>query len=324
MRNQRLTVAAIAMALFLFVAGADSSAEKHVTLPEGNAGIAAKYPGDKGIDKDPAVLFADDFERTSSVADLRKKWDVLTHNANLSIHEGAGHKHGGGKSLLMTIPKQDAPLATGVAELLTDTQDILFLRWYMKFDDGWSVPGGSVHNGASISAKYFDRGRATPGIRADGRNKFLANFENENSTGDAPGHMNIYVYWPEQGDRWGDHFFPSGTVLPFSRKRSGAATFGKQFEARPDFSPQIDRWYCYEYMVKVNTPGKRDGRIALWVDGKLIADFPNLRLRDVEDLKIDRFGLGLYIANNTKRANRKWHDNVVAATSYIGPVATPK
>jgi hypothetical protein len=44
-------------------------------------------------------------------------------------------------------------------------------------------------------------------------------------------------------------------------------------------------------------------------------------LRDVPDLKIDRFGLGLYIAHNTKRENQKWHDNVVAATSYIGPVA---
>ena len=33
-------------------------------------GLGAKYPGDKGISKDPAVLFADDFES----GDL-KKWD---------------------------------------------------------------------------------------------------------------------------------------------------------------------------------------------------------------------------------------------------------
>ena len=117
-----------------------------------------------------------------------------------------------------------------------------------------------------ISARYFPGGRATPGIRADGRNKFLA---------------------------------------------------------RLDFSPQLDHWYCYEFMVKANTPGKRDGRIAFWLDGKLIADFPNLRFRDVEDLRIDRFDLSVYIANNKDRSNRKWHDNVVAPTSYIGPV-TPE
>ncbi|MBK7780757.1 MAG: hypothetical protein IPJ58_08325 [Ardenticatenia bacterium] len=45
------------------------------------------------------------------------------------------------------------------------------------------------------------------------------------------------------------------------------------------------------------------------------------RLRDIADLKIDRFGLDLYIADNSARANRKWQDNVVAATSYIGPIA---
>ena len=59
----------------------------------------------------------------------------------------------------------------------------------------------------------------------------------------------------------------------------------------------------------------------MWLDGVLIADFPNLRLRDIADLKIDRFGLDLCIADNSARANRKWQDNVVAATSYIGPIA---
>lgn len=149
-------------------------------LPEGNNGIAAKYPGDKGIAEAPGVLFTDDFEKSVSVSDLDQKWDVLINSANLSIDKGAERKHSGERSLLMTIPKQTTPLATGVAKLLPETQDTLFLRWYMKFDSHWSIPGGSVHNGGSISSRYFDQGRATPGIRADGRNKFLVNFENEN------------------------------------------------------------------------------------------------------------------------------------------------
>ena len=127
--------------------------------------------------------------------------------------------------------------------------------------------------------------------------------------------------WPEQADRWGDHFYPSGTVIPFSYNRSGAATFGKGFVAGEDLSPERGRWYCYEFMVRANTVGQRDGRIGMWLDGRLVGDFPNLRLRDVDSLRIDRFGLGLYIAENTDRANRKWHDDVVAARSYIGPMA---
>jgi len=76
-------------------------------------------------------------------------------------------------------------------------------------------------------------------------------------------------------------------------------------------------------MVKANTPGQRDGRITIWVDGQLTADFPNLRLRDVATLKIDRFGLSFHIGSNPNGASKKWYDNVVAARSYIGPVVAP-
>jgi hypothetical protein len=324
MKSNIFTVTGLLVVFRLSAIAAEPSTVKLEKLPEGKAGLAAKYPGDKGVAQDPAVLFAEDFENCSSIVDIKKKWDNVVHESNLSIAEGASHELGGRKCLLMTIPKQNEPLATGMNKSLKKRQEILFLRWYMKFDDGWLVPGGSVHNGGTISSKYNVNGRATPGIRADGRNKFLVNFENENATGNSPGQINFYVYWPEQFDIWGDHFYPSGMVVPGSYTRSGAATFGKQFKSRPDFTPELGRWYCYEFMVKANTPGQRDGRIAMWVDGKLIGDFPNMRLRDVKDLEIDEFGIGLYIANNAGRKNRKWHDNVVAATSYIGPVAASK
>jgi hypothetical protein len=74
-------------------------------------------------------------------------------------------------------------------------------------------------------------------------------------------------------------------------------------------------------MLQANTVGKNDGRIACWLDGKLIADFPNLQLRDVETLKVNHAGIGLHIKSNTARENPKWYDDVVIATSYIGPRA---
>ena len=86
----------------------------------------------------------------------------------------------------------------------------------------------------------------------------------------------------------------------------------------------MDRWYCYEYMVLANTPGQHNGRVAVWLDGKLVADYTNLRLRDVESLKIDRFGLSFHINSNPKGEAKKWYDNVVAASSYIGPMVPVK
>lgn len=290
------------------------------SLPEGN-GLAAEYPADLGIEEHPAVLLADGFEDCSSPSDLSAGWNALIHPEHMSITEETGNVHSGRRALQFTIPKQETARAIGVDSEFADEQDVLFLRWYAKFEAGYFVPGGSVHNGGSISAHYCIDGRATPGKRADGRNKFLANYENENSTGEAPGRLNVYVYHPEQGGNYGDHFYPAGKVVPQSATRSGAATFGPDFTARPDVTPPLGRWHCYEYMLKANTAGSRDGRIACWLDGKVVADFPNLRLRDVDTLKINRFGVGLFIAKNTARANTKWYDDVVAATSYIGPQA---
>jgi hypothetical protein len=162
-------------------------------------------------------------------------------------------------------------------------------------------------------------GMATPGIPADGRNKFLIEFESwrgEDSEPN-PGNLNVYIYHPEQRSMWGDHFFPDGTVLPNS---SMPGDFGPDFVARPNINPELGRWYTYELMLQANTPGMRDGRIAMWLDGALIADFRNLRLRDVETLRIDRFNLSLHIGSNTRSETRKLYDDVVAATSYIGPV----
>jgi hypothetical protein len=76
-------------------------------------------------------------------------------------------------------------------------------------------------------------------------------------------------------------------------------------------------------MVKANTPGQRDGRITAWLDGELVADWGNLYFRDVDTLTIDRFQLSFHIGSNPNGETRKWFDNVVAASSCIGPLVGP-
>ena len=195
--------------------------------------------------------------------------------------------------------------------MVSPEQDVLFLRYYSKFQPPYDVVGSS-HNGSSISAHYFINGQATPGVPADGTNKFLANLENwrgEAAT-PSPGDLNIYLYHPEQRSQYGDHFFPNGDVFA---QHQHQVHLRPGFVSRPNIIPELDRWYCYEYMLQANTPGQRDGRIAVWLDGVLVADFPGLRLRDVATLKIDRFGLSFHIGSNPNGQARKWYDNVVAA-----------
>jgi hypothetical protein len=268
------------------------------------------------------VVYADDFESYASAAGLEANWNGGVYH-DVRIATAAANVFAGGKSVEFYAPQQSAEWSNTVARELgrSGRVDVLFIRYYTKFDRSFNVAGSS-HNGGGISADYFINGGATPGEPANGTNKFLAEFESwrGDSTEPSPGRLNVYIYHPEQRSQWGDHFFPDGAVMP---NTSIAGNFGSEFVPRANTVCDLGRWYCCELMVKANTPGSRDGRIACWLDGALIADFPNLRLRDVDSLKISRFNLSLHCGSNTRGETWKWYDNVVAAKSYIGPVYSP-
>lgn len=320
MRHSWLVLALILFAWALRSGGQKTVATEVAPLPEGDTGLAAKYPGDAGIGKDPAVVLYDGFEDCATPGDVHKKYEFVMHVENMRIAEEAANVNHGKKAMEFTLPKQQEGNAAALYRVLKEERDLLFLRFYSKFERGYDQHGSS-HNGGVISAHYFPGRQASPGKPADGRNKFWISYETERGAAPSPGPLNIYCYHPEQRTGYGDHIYPTGRIAPPSAQ---PVPFGPGFVSRPDFIPELDRWYCYEFMVKANTPGRRDGRIACWVDGKLIADFPNFRLRDVETLKIDVFGIALFMRPNNIRANTKWFDDVVAATSYIGPIVEEK
>ena len=271
-----------------------------------------------GIGSDSAVIFADDFESYHDTADLARRWNETYHAANVRIATEPGNVFHGARALEFTVPRTGTEVSDAVVKYISPEQETVFLRYYARLDSSFNVLGSS-HNGCELSSSYWSGEGKGPGIPADGYNKFLVSYEAwRGDSGTAnPGNLNVYVYHPGQRSIWGDHFFPSGRVLPSPQT---PYDFGPEFVVRPDVIPRLGRWYCYELMVKSNTPGQRNGRIAMWLDGKLVADFPNLRLRDTTALKIDRFSIDLHIRNNTLSVAKKWMDNVVAATSYIGPV----
>jgi hypothetical protein len=284
-------------------------------LPEGNTGLASRYPGDVGIGSDPAVVLADDFESYASASGLTARWTRMFQSNLIRVASEPGNFFAGSKGLEFTLPQQSAELGNAIVKTVSPARDVLFLRYYGKFDSAFS-PLGSSHNGSVISGGY-----CCAGLKADGYNQFYVSYEavrGETSVA-RPGKLAVYVYHPDQRDVWGDHFFPNGVVSPFT---AVPGNFGPAFVARPDVIPELGRWYSYELMVKLNAPGQRDGRIAMWLDGRLIADFPNLRLRETTALKIDQFDIDLHVKSNTASVARKWIDNVVAATSYIGPMST--
>jgi hypothetical protein len=309
-------------AIALFTSGAIPSAVR------AQGGIAARYPGDKDIASDPAVIFADDFENYTDPSQLTTKWTQAYRLPNIRITTEAGNFYAGRKAIEFQLPISTTEVSNALHKKISPTQDVLFMRSYMKWDANYSI-SGSNHNGMTMSANYPGPGTAPP---ADGTGFFLFmiqnNIEGNAMTGESsPGYSHYYAYWPKQRSNYGDHWYPTGIVKP-------AGTIGNQgnwlaypaqypdFKPMPQFLPQRDRWYCYESMVKANTPGQNDGEVKYWVDGNLVADFPNLNMRSIPTLKIDKASIGLH-ASDSQRLNKKWYDNVVIATKYIGPMATP-
>jgi hypothetical protein len=290
------------------------------------SGIAARYPGDKNIASDPAVILADDFESYTSPSQLTTKWSNAGRLANLRIATETGNYYAGRKALEMKLPISANEVLDNVGKKLSTEQNIIYIRAYTKFDPGFSVTTSS-HNGLRVSAHY--PGGAGVKAPADGTGFFLFALQN-NKVGIGPGELqpgysNIYAYWPEQRSAYGDHWYPTGMVKPWV---SGIGDQGDwlafpsqypDFKPIPNWQPVRGKWYCYELMVKANTIGKKDGEVAYWIDGKLAGRFPDLFLRSISTLKIDFVALRLH-ALHSERVNKKWYDNVVIAKQYIGPM----
>src|SRR5437763_10883213 len=192
-------------------------------------GIAARYPGDKDIATDPAVIFADDFDSYTSPSQLTTKWDGAYQLQNIRIATEPGNFFAGSKSLEFSLPISTAEVSNSLKKRLSPEQDTVFLRAYTKFDAGYSV-NTSNHNGLRLSAKYPGPGIIPP---ADGTGFFLFLLQNNilgtTLAGETrPGYSPLYVYWPNQRSAFGDHWYPDGMVKP-SRATSAIREIGWHF-----------------------------------------------------------------------------------------------
>lgn len=90
-------------------------------------------------------------------------------------------------------------------------------------------------------------------------------------------------------------------------------------------SLETEQWYCFEMMLKTNTPGRHDGELKMWIYGILKGHIQNMRFRACDTLKINEFTHSAYVGGNwvSKRDQRLWDDNLVIAREYIGPMTEP-
>lgn len=250
------------------------------------------------LEKPGKILFSDDFATDAS----------FKH-----YFEIRGLKEGRVKIEPPGIVKVTAPANGGQASgaglsywFGPEGQDKVYLRCYIKFAADYDQ-GSLNHTGCSLAGvsgnnKWGGMGQA--GIRPKGDDRLSAGFEPWREWGrhDSPGYMFLYTYWMDMrrdrdGNYWGNMMTP---------------------EPEDRFIPKRGQWHCLEMMIRLNEPGKADGEMAAWIDGKLYIHYKGFRWRTSDTLKLKRFGLDVYI-HRAAQDNTVWYDDVVLSTGYIGP-----
>jgi len=293
-------------------------------LPEGESGLASKYPGDAGIDKDPDVVFAENFE-AGSIDGVLARWedqkDKQTFSLVADIAPGSS-----GKSALLQTHTGGQGTGGGLYRRLMPGYTQLFARFYVKFDPNcFEIHHFGTTLGGNNPASRWPQVKA--GINPPGDKGFWVGIEPFGSAW----RWDYYAYWvdmrgsPPRGQKWGNSFIRD-----------------------PEIRVTRGTWQCVEFMLKMNTVGEMDGEMALWIDGKRISHlgkgFPNgnwthdkftpnekgppfegFRWRTVEDLKLNFIWLYVYITKAPDgHVSKVWFDDVVVAKKYIGPLARKK
>ena len=150
MRGVRLFLATLVF-LVAIEAGAEAAAPTLTPLPEGDNGIAAKYPGDAGIERDPAVIFYDGFEGfqddtvvASPEPQKGNKWDSVIHTVRITREPETIHS---GKKAMEV--RHEEPMAYGVDKYFAPGLDTVHVRYYMKYHKEFP---GCHHNGVVLWA----------------------------------------------------------------------------------------------------------------------------------------------------------------------------
>jgi hypothetical protein len=253
------------------------------------------------------VLFEDGFESSDS---LKKYFEIRgLREGHVRLVANPDLAHSGNGAIQFTAVARDGRESGSgaTAWLGPDGYDRVYFRRYLRFAADYDQ--GNLHHvgGGLTGVAGSDRWRAmgTAGRRPAGDDHFRSAFEPWRDWGryEPPGYMFLYTYWMDmKRDRDGNYW---GNML------------GPEQDRRVVL--QRDRWYCLEHMIQANRPGQADGELAAWIDGQLVIHYRGIRWRTSEEVKLKRFGIGLYVHRAT-RDNTVWYDDVVLSTGYIGPV----
>ena len=273
---------------------------------EPKLGIAARYANDHGIADDPDVVFSTGFERADwqsewTRAEPKDKIDTIDLESRFEKFQPLQGKAlrsqitKGSTSALNTLFKFD--------EQIGQEPEEIYFRYYMRLADDWNqtVQGGKL---PGISGTY---GRAGWGGRkSDGKNGWSA--------------RGLFTKTIPAGNPLAGRT-PIGFYCYHADMQS---SYGTNWIWNKDYRGYLEtnRWYAIEQFCRLNTPGKNDGVLRGWIDGRLAFEKTDVRFRHTDELRIEQVWMNVYHGGTIPSPHDQhvFIDNVVIAKSYIGPI----
>lgn len=281
-----------------------SGVERKITQTSLNTqherGIAVRFPNDEGIENDPDVLVAVNFEDEHwkdvlSAAGSPERIFVVTPDDSvasfkalqrraIAIKVERGNYYGGSLDYFFAKHQEG-----------TEPEAIYF-RYYLRFGEDWDGRGGKL---PGFGGTYNRAGWG--GKPSDGTNGWSAR-----GTFSRADHQKVrigtYCYHAEMTSQYGSVWFWS---------RDGLGLLDR------------NRWYCIEQYLRLNSPHSRDGIIRAWINGKLAFEKLDIRFRNTRALRIEKIWFNVFHGGKDTAVSddHLFIDNIVIANAFIGPLA---
>jgi hypothetical protein len=286
-------------------------------------GLSALYPGDAGIENDPAVVFVERFEETST-ANVFSRWTDVLNGPGMSLATDVPAGSPGTRSL--NIPWTGGGVSNGghlYKTLTPGIDDTLHVRYYVKYPTNGQFSHNGIWMGGYNPALNWPNPQA--GVKPVGNDRFSAAAEQAHTTAQ----FDHYDYWMNM------------------RVSNDGSYWGNELLNNPLVTGRTGQWMCVEHMVKLNNPvTSSNGEHAIWLDGVKVSHlgqgFPNgswaggnfnpdpsgtpfegFRWRSDANLKLNWIWLQNYAPYDPAGFSSTMRfDHVVVARSYIGCLAS--
>jgi len=322
-RNQFFACLSAGLLIFAFCFSCAVQAEE--SQSELRQGLASQYKGDKGIDKDPDVIFVENFEEDSLDA-VKARWESVQNIDIMLLSPDVPAASAGKYSLLMS---HIGGKGTGghLYRRLLPGYEQLYVRFYVKFAQDCYPIHHFVHLGGYNPSTPWPQGGA--GIRPVGDERFTTGIE-------------------PYGKKWKWDFYSYWMGM---RSSPDNKSWGHDFVNDDNLKAEREQWICVELMMKMNDPVTvSNGEQELWIDGKswkkdgqLISrvgkgfpkgkwiwdsfmpdpegePFEGFQWRNDEKLNLNFLWMLLYITDAPPgHVSKVWFDDIVVAKKYIGP-----